>query len=113
MNNAVHYSRAQLVHDLYHGFVIVLEGRSFIETAIFKTASYSMEELICCICCIFSSLCSKDNSTLKHAMNDGKVNLLIVTSLKINTTVTVDVELLSFLVKTSASGTVPQHVPEL
>lgn len=30
MNNAVHYSRAQLVHDLYHGFVIVLEGKTFI-----------------------------------------------------------------------------------
>lgn len=110
MNNAVHYSRAQLVHDLYHGFVIVLEGRSFIETAIFKTASYSMKELICCI---FSSPSSKDNSTLKHAMNDGKVNLLIVTSLKINTTATVDAELRYFLVKTHASGTVPQHVPEL
>lgn len=104
MNNAVHYSRAQLVHDLYHGFVIVLEVRSFIETAIFKTALYSMKELICRI---FSSLCSKDNSTLKHA------HLLIVISLKINTTVTVDVELSYFLVKTHASGTVPQHVPEL
>lgn len=52
-----------------------------------------MKELICCI---FRSLRSKDNSTLKHAMNDGKVNLLIVTSLKINTTVTVDVELRYF-----------------
>lgn len=40
MNKAVHYSWAQLVHDLYHGFVIVLEGKTFIESAIFKTASF-------------------------------------------------------------------------
>lgn len=40
MNNAVHYSWAQLVHDLYHGFVIVLEGKTFLESAIFKTASF-------------------------------------------------------------------------
>lgn len=25
MNKAVHYSWAQLVHDLYHGFIIILE----------------------------------------------------------------------------------------
>lgn len=45
MNNAVHYSRAQLVHDLYHGFVVILEGRTFIEAAIFKTASYNVREI--------------------------------------------------------------------
>lgn len=27
MNNAVHHSRAQLVHDLNHGFVIILQGK--------------------------------------------------------------------------------------
>lgn len=41
MNKAVHYSWAQLVHDLYHGLVIILEGRTIIESLIFIMASYS------------------------------------------------------------------------
>lgn len=28
MNKAVHYSWAELVHDLYHGLVIILEGNT-------------------------------------------------------------------------------------
>lgn len=42
MNKAVHYSWAQLVHDLYHWFVIILKGNTFIESAIFKTASHNV-----------------------------------------------------------------------
>lgn len=34
MNKAVHYSWAQLVHDLYHGFVIILDGKTIIESVI-------------------------------------------------------------------------------
>lgn len=49
MNKAVHYSWAQLVHDLYHGFVIILEGKTFIESAIFITASHNVKEFTLCI----------------------------------------------------------------
>lgn len=52
MNKAVHYSWAQLVHDLYHGFVIVLERKTFIESVIFITASYNVREFTGGICCI-------------------------------------------------------------
>lgn len=46
MNKAVHYSWAQLVHDLYHGFVIILEGNT---TSYLKTLSHSLRGLIDCV----------------------------------------------------------------
>lgn len=45
MNKAVHYSWAQLVHDLYHGFVILLEGN----TSYLKTLSHSLGGVMGCI----------------------------------------------------------------
>ena len=69
MNKAVHYSRAQLVHDLYHGFVIVLQGVTFIESAIFRTAWQSVKEFTCCICCI----CYHINSKMVLSSSDFNV----------------------------------------
>lgn len=46
MNKAVHYSWAQLVHDLDHGFVILLEGNT---ASYLKTLSHGLGGVMGCV----------------------------------------------------------------